>query len=127
VAGALFADVNAGLLADGEGEAAEALASASEKAFSAADDIDSWTVSSKHLPGAGGNWSKFAVGVDPNEAVAEALQSPDASFLPNKNPALPGSFIVQADVGIVVGTNGQTAIKVVVSDAGQVITAYPVK
>lgn len=127
VAGALFADESAALLGDGEGEVADALASASEKAFSAADNIDDWTVGAKHLPDAGGNWAKFATGVDPNQAVADALRSPDATFLPNSNPALPGSFVVQADVGFVVGTKGQTAIRVVVSNGGEIITAYPVK
>lgn len=37
-----------------------ALAAASNAAFRAADAVGEWTVSAKHLPGAGGRWSKWA-------------------------------------------------------------------
>jgi hypothetical protein len=127
IGGAVFADASAVLFADGGGEAADGLASVSETAYRAADNVDSWTVKARHLPGAGGTYSKFAYGVDPNAAVADALRSPDATFRPNPNQNIPASFIVQSDVGFVVGSNGQTSVRVVVSRSGTIITAFPVK
>ena len=103
-----------------------ALADASNAAFEAADNADSWTVSAKHLAGAAGRWAKFADGTDPNALVQEALRSPDAMFLPNPGGQA-GSFIVRTDLGSVIGTNGQTALRVVVSSDGRIITAFPVK
>ncbi len=54
------------------------------------------------------------------------LRSPDAMFLPNASGAA-DSFIVETDLGQAIGTKGQTWLKVVVSDDGNIITAYPVK
>jgi hypothetical protein len=66
--------------------------------------------------------------VDINGSVAEGLRSPNASFLPNSGPgAAPESFIVRTDLGRTIGTKGQTVVKIVVSNDGRVITAYPVK
>jgi hypothetical protein len=109
--------------ADGGGSA---LADASSAAFKAADSAGDWTVSAKHLFGAGGRWAKFAEGADPNALAQEALRSPDAQFLPNPNGA-PGSFLVRTDLGRVIGSAGQTAVRVVVSNDGRVITAFPVR
>jgi hypothetical protein len=103
-----------------------ALSDASSAAFDAADNAGDWTVSAKHLAGSAGNWAKFAAGTDPNALAAEALRSPDALFLPNSGGAA-DSFIVKTDLGQVIGTQGQTWLKVVVSNDGQIITAYPVK
>ncbi len=107
-------------------ESGSALADASSTAFKAADNAGDWAVSAKHLPGAGGRWAKFAEGVDPQSAVQEALRSPDAAFFPNSGGSA-GSFIVRTDLGYTVGSNGQTALRVVVSSDGQIITAFPVK
>lgn len=106
-------------------EGGGALSEASQTAFDAADNADSWSVSAKHLATAGGNYAKFAAGTDPNALAAEALRSPDATFLPNPS-GTPGSFIVETDLGQVVGTKEQTWLKVVVSGDGNIITAYPV-
>lgn len=102
-----------------------AVARASAAANRAADNLDSWSVSAKHLPDAGGRFSKWAPGVDINDTVAGVLRSRGASFLPNAGND--SRFIVQEDLGTVVGTGGQTSVKVVVGYDGNVITAYPVK
>jgi hypothetical protein len=107
-------------------EGGSALADASSAAFKAADNAGDWTVSAKHLFGAGGRWAKFAEGTNPTELAQEALRSPDAQFLPNPNGA-PGSFLVRTDLGRVVGSAGQTAVRVVVSNDGRIITAFPVR
>lgn len=99
---------------------------ASNAAFKAADNADDWTVSAKHLAGAAGRWAKFVEGADPNALAQEALRSPDAMFLPNATGSAE-AFIVRTDLGSVIGTNGQTALRVVVSLAGRIITAFPVK
>jgi hypothetical protein len=82
-------------------------------------------VSAKHLPDAGGRYNKWASGVDINSTVESVLRSRGASFLPNAGND--SRFIVQEDVGTVVGTRGQTSVKVVVGYDGNIITAYPVK
>jgi len=102
------------------------LAEASSSAFRAADRVGDWTISAKHLPGAGGRWNKWAEGVDINGSVANALRSEGASFLPNAGTAA-DRFIVRTNMGSVVGTRGETFVKVVVSNDGRIITAYPVK
>ena len=42
------------------------------------------------------------------------------------NAQIPGIFKVIADLGIVVGTKGETAIRVIVKYPGRIITAFPV-
>jgi hypothetical protein len=50
------------------------------------------------------------------------------TFLPNTGSgAAAYRFIVRTDLGTVIGTKGQTAVKVVVSNDGRIITVYPVK
>jgi hypothetical protein len=102
-----------------------ALENASEAAFQAADNADDWTVSAKHLAGSGGNYSQFAAGTDPNALAADGLRSPDAQFYPNASGG--ERFVVKADLGQVIGTRGETWIKIVVANDGQIITAYPIK
>jgi hypothetical protein len=113
--------------ATGSSVAAEggALENASEAAFQAADNADDWTVSAKHLAGSGGNYSQFAAGTDPNALAADGLRSPDAQFYPNASGG--ERFVVKADLGQVIGTRGETWIKIVVANDGQIITAYPIK
>ncbi|MGB8659237.1 MAG: hypothetical protein WCD34_02350, partial [Candidatus Acidiferrum sp.] len=99
------------------------LRDASEAAFKAAQE--DFQVPLKHLPGAGGNWAKFASDVDPKAVVREALTSPNAKFLPNGTD--PNSFRVVTDLGKVVGSKGETAVRVVVDFSGKIWTALPVK
>ena len=104
---------------------ASALEDASAAAFKAADNIDAFTLSAKHLPGAGGTWTKFGSGVDPRAAIEEALRSKGAMFRPNAGTS--DRFRVVTDLGRVVGSRGETAVRVVVSNDGRVITAFPVR
>lgn len=46
-----------------------ALDDASRAVFGAADDVGSFTVEAKHLPGGGGSWNTFGQGVDPHRAI----------------------------------------------------------
>ena len=102
-----------------------ALDDASQAAFKAANDgVEDFQIPLKHLPGAGGSWSKFAPGVDAKAAIRDALVSPNAQFLPNAET--PNSLVVVTDLGRVVGSNGQTAVKIVFDKAGNIWTAYPV-
>lgn len=85
-----------------------------------------FTVSAKHLPGAGGRWNKWAEGVGINGTIASALRSDGATFLPNAGAAT-DRFIVRTNMGAAVGTRGETYVKAVISNDGRIITAYPVK
>ncbi len=101
-----------------------ALEEASTAAFRAADNIGDFSVSAKHLSGSGGNWNRFATGVDPNDSIAQALRSPSAQFLPNGE----GTFKVVTNLGYQVGEKAsQTGVRVIVTTDGRIITAFPVK
>jgi hypothetical protein len=115
----------AALLTLGDTAGGSALADASEAANSAADNIDDFTLSAKHFANAGGRYSTFASEVDPYSAIEDALRSPDAQFYPN--PQIPGTFKLVADLGQTIGSAGQTAVRVIVTDAGKIVTAFPVK
>lgn len=101
-----------------------ALDDASQAAFRAADNIDDFTVPLKHQPWASGNYARFADDVDQQGLIAQALRSEGAMFLPNNRP---GSFRVAYDFGQVIGTRGETALRVVVGNDGRIWTAFPVK
>tara|TARA_B100000678_G_C18224542_1_gene508295 strand:+ start:1609 stop:2550 length:942 start_codon:yes stop_codon:yes gene_type:complete len=102
----------------------EALEGASSAAFKAADNVDSFTVSAKHLFGAGGRYRKFAQGANLNDLIAEALWSDRALFKPNTKA---GSFIVETNLGRAIGSKGETVLNVVLGDNGKIWTAYPIK
>ncbi|SEG43121.1 hypothetical protein SAMN04488592_2986, partial [Microbacterium azadirachtae] len=130
---ALIGKAPASLLANAEKaaqtgtKAAPAVQSAEQAAAArAASNVDDWSVSAKHLPGAAGRWNKWAEGVDINGTVKDALVSSDSTFMTNTGGAA-DSFILRTNMGQVVGTKGETSVKVVVSNDGRIITAYPVK
>jgi hypothetical protein len=99
-----------------------------EVAGKAANNVGDFKLSAKHLPDAKGRYRKFANGVDPYDAIAKALKSDNAEFLPNL-PSAQGEarFAVRTDLGTQVGTKGETAVRVVVSWDSRIVTAYPVK
>ena len=102
-----------------------ALADASEAAFRAADDPASIFIKNKHLASAGGNHAKFAsenIG-EIQGWVAQGLRSDGVQFLPN---GVDGTFRAIVPAGRVVGTRGQTNIRVIVTADGRVINAFPV-
>lgn len=101
------------------------LSEASAAAFRAADDPASIFIKNKHLATAGGNHAKFA-STDIGEVqgwVAQGLRSDGVQFLPNQ---LDGTFRAIVPAGQVVGTKGQTSIRVIVTNDGRVINAFPV-
>ncbi|ATW24938.1 hypothetical protein [Candidatus Formimonas warabiya] len=107
-------------------EANSVLKKASEAAYKAADNIDSFTVSNKHLYGAGGNWNKFNTN-DANKVnriIKEALESQNAQFLPNNQP---NSFKIEVDLGRSIGAKGETKVRVIIGDDGKIWTAFPIK
>jgi RHS repeat-associated protein len=106
-----------------------ALDDASSAAFRAANNVSDFTVGLKHQPWASGGWNRFAVGVDQSAVIREALTSNTATFRPNYVGGVlsEDSFRVVTDLGQVIGTNGETAIRVVVGNDGTIWTAFPVK
>ena len=104
---------------------ASALQTASRAASKAAKTASEFKVSAKHLPGAGGNFAKFAEGVNIGDAIKTALTSDAAKLLPNGDKI--NSFVVIADMGTQVGSKGETSLKVVVGNDGKIWTAYPTK
>ena len=102
-----------------------ALADASSAAFRAADDPASIFIKNKHLASAGGNHAKFASESisEVQGWVAQGLRSDGVQFLPNQ---LDGTFRAIVPAGQVVGTKGQTFIRVIVTGDGRVINAFPV-
>jgi hypothetical protein len=117
------------LAADVEQEAElakPALGSASEAAFKAADDPASIFVKDKHLSSFNGRFSMFAT-ADKSQArswIAEGLRSDRAVF---KSNGLADTFKVEVDMQKVVGTRGQTGIRIIVANDGRVINAFPFK
>lgn len=101
-----------------------ALAGASGAAFRAVGRVGEFSVPLKHLHNAAGRWAKFAEGTNPNALIREALSSTSAKFLPN---SAEGSYMVVTDLGRVIGTNGQTSLRVIIGQDGKIWTAFPVK
>jgi RHS repeat-associated protein len=67
--------------------------------------------------------SVFLGHIDAEGAVLEALKSPAAIFM--KNTRGRSGFIMITDLGREIGTNGQTAVKIVFNEAGEIITSFP--
>jgi len=103
------------------------LKAASNSAFKAADDVGSIFIKNKHLNIGSGKFSKFnTTDIDNARGIVKnALQSPNAQFL--ENPNLTNTFRVQTNLGRVVGTKGETSVRVIVGFDGKVITAFPIK
>jgi len=112
-----------GSIGEGTGES---LRGASQAAYDAAENADDFTVSSKHLAGAGGRWAKFNTNsqAQARNWIRDALKSPNAKFYANNRP---GSFKVITNLGSRIGTGGQTSIQIIVGTDGKIWTAYPVK
>ena len=100
------------------------LRGAAAAAAKAADAVEDFAVPAKHLSGAGGRWAKFADGVDAHSAIRDALRSSGALFRSNN---VDGAFRVEAQLGRVIGTRGETAIRVIVGNDGRIWTAFPIK
>lgn len=105
---------------------AGALEEASETAFKAADNVDDFIVSNKHLMDAGGRWQKFATDSKSqvNDWIQEGLRSQNAQLLPNNQE---GSYKIITDLGRTIGTKGETKIQIILGGDGKIWTAYPIK
>jgi hypothetical protein len=106
------------------GAGQSAIEDAAEAARKAASKADSFVAKIKHQAGSPGSYNKFAHGVDTKVVVRDALMSSDARFMANR---LPDTFRVVTDVGYVVGSRGETTLRVIVSGDGRIINAFPVK
>lgn len=72
----------------------------------------------------GGRWARFGEGVPVNDTITEALRSEGAHFRPD---SLEDRFRVESELGRRIGARGETGIRVIVSETGRVITAFPVR
>jgi len=105
------------------------LEDASKISFKAAKrkNIKKWIPKNKHLASSRfKRTAKFAtddIGLV-RRWVSEGLRSPGAMFFPN--PDFPGSFIVVANARRVIGTKGQSKIRIIVKEDGVVRNAFPV-
>lgn len=104
-------------------EGASALALASAAAAKAANSPIITKL--KHLPDTAGQFNKYAPGVDSAAAARQALMSPSAQFLPNGKSQ--DTFTVLTNLARVIGTRGETAVKVVLDFTGRIITHYPMR
>lgn len=105
----------------------DAIDNASKTAFnSAKNDVSNWTPKDKHMIGTS---ASRAAQFNTNNIeeirmlVKDALNSPNALFLPNNQP---GSFRVVADLGKPIGTKGQTSVRIIVGEDGKIWNAFPV-
>ena len=92
--------------------------------INAYNSMDSYNVKNKHLPSAGGDWSKF------NTASQAELQALGKEVLKNTSmssliPNSADSYAAIYDFGRVIGTSGQTIARLVFSVAGKIITFFP--
>ena len=101
------------------------LADASAAAFRAADNPASIFIKNKHLASSGIRGGRFASDdvAEVQRWVARGLRSDGVQFLPNQ---LDDTFRAIVPAGRVVGTGGQTNIRVIVTNDGRVINAFPV-
>lgn len=104
------------------------LFNASESAYRASVNIKNWLPKDKHMINSTAKKSAKFDTNDPlivKDRVIEALRSPNATFLPNGSSS--NSYQIITDMNRVIGTKGQTSLKVVVDKNGNIWTAYPVK
>lgn len=101
------------------------LAEASAAAFRAADNPSSIFIKNKHLASSGIRGGKFASDdiAEVQGWVAQGLRSDGVQFLSNQ---LDDTFRAIVPAGRAVGTGGQTNIRVIVTNDGRVINAFPV-
>jgi hypothetical protein len=103
----------------------EAIAQASEAASLAAAAVESFTIKSIHVEGGPSRKAKFLSALDVRQAIKDTLCSTEARFMSNEQ--LPETFRVVTDLRRVVGTRGETSLRVIVSNDGRIINAFPVR
>ena len=86
--------------------------------------LNTYNVKGKHLPGSAGNWNKFS---SANQTYLRSLgksaikNTPMSRLITNS----PDSYKLIYDFGSVIGTSGQSSIRLVFSYAGKIITFFP--
>jgi hypothetical protein len=86
--------------------------------------LNTYNVKTKHLPGAGGSWSKFN---SSNQAYLRNVGQNAIKNTPMRNLLYnsPDSYKLIYDTGSIIGTTGQSSIRLVFSKVGQIITYFP--
>jgi RHS repeat-associated protein len=110
------------------GSSKSIIARASTNAYRAAKSP--FSVKRYHLQGGSMNFSKFRGDQEfAQDAVRAALNSRNAAFKPNYRDGVfdPSRFRVETNLGRIVGTKGETGVRVVVDWKGRVVTAFPIK
>ncbi len=103
-----------------------ALVDASTAAFRAVNDATSIFVKNKHLNIGSGNFAKFNTTdiTTVQNWVQKAIRSSNSQFI--LNPQIPDSFKVISDVGLKIGTRGETKIMAIIKN-NKVVNTYPIK
>ncbi|WP_167956785.1 hypothetical protein [Anaerosporobacter faecicola] len=94
-------------------------------------DIDSAYVKPKHLSTTGGNGQKF-IGANKSDAesiLKDVLSNGTITSITDNGLTKVGnaSYEIVIDAGKVVGTKGETLVKIVISCDGGMLSAYPIK
>ena len=99
---------------------------ASIAANRAIEQINSFSVSAKHLADSGGRYAKFITNSMEviRQWVVEALSSSEGIIYPNTTD---NSYYIITDMGREIGTKGERFLKVVFDSAGKIWTAFPVQ
>ncbi len=86
--------------------------------------LDTYNVKRKHLPGSAGNWGKFS---SSNQTYLRSLGKNAIRNTPMKRliPNSADSYRLLYDFGSIIGTGGETSIRLVFSYAGKIITFFP--
>ncbi|GAA5107654.1 hypothetical protein GCM10023211_09010 [Orbus sasakiae] len=94
--------------------------------YAAKNSVKFWVPKDKHMLGTAASRSaQFNTNnvSDIRNLVEEALNSPNAQFLPNN---VENSFRVVVDMERKIGTKGQTSIRIIIGDDGKIWNAFPV-
>jgi len=94
-------------------------------------DIDSAYVKPKHLATSGGNGAKF-LGETKEAAeviLQDAMKNGTVVEILDDGVSAPGNqkYSILIDAGKEIGTKGEHLIKIIISDDGGMLSAYPVK
>ncbi len=96
-------------------------------------NIDSFTIKNKHLNTSGGGWDKFNVGTEAEaHAIVREVIAKNKIVSITDNDGRIGtlgqkSFAIILDAERVIGSNGETKIRVAVDELGNVWTVFPIK
>lgn len=99
-----------------------------KKALSSAN-IDGFMIKNKHLSSSGGNWNKFNI---PTEIEAKTLVKKiinDGKIVSIKDNGFGSagqqSYKIIIDAGKSIGTNGESLVRIIIDDLGNVWTIFP--